>query len=57
MGKIRGYRSECQRLILSVKYELGLDESGKRIVDRSSHTTIIRRIGARKKGEETSAKK
>jgi len=43
--------------ILSVKYELGLDESGKRIVDRSSHTTVIRRIGARKEGEETSAKK
>ncbi len=43
--------------ILSVKYELGLDERGKRIVDRSSHTTIIRRIGARKEGEETSVKK
>ena len=43
--------------ILSVKYEPGLDESGKRIVDRSSHTTIIRRVGPRKEGEEISMKK
>lgn len=36
--------------VLSVKYELGLDESGKRIVDRGSHNTVIRSVGRRKVG-------
>lgn len=43
--------------ILSVKYELGLDVNGKRIVDRSSHTTIIRSVGPRKEGETQQASK
>lgn len=36
--------------VLSVKYELGVDVAGKRIVDRSSHNTVIRSIGVRKDG-------
>jgi hypothetical protein len=36
--------------VLSVKYELGVDEAGKRRVDRSSHSTVIRTICKRKNG-------
>jgi hypothetical protein len=30
--------------ILSVRYELGVDEEGRRVVDRSSHNTLIRSV-------------
>jgi len=43
--------------ILSVKYELGLDSNGKRVVDRSTHTTIIRSVGPRKDGDTQQAAK
>jgi hypothetical protein len=39
--------------VLSVKYELGVDASGKRRVDRGSHSTVIRSVARRKTGTST----
>jgi hypothetical protein len=39
--------------VLSVKYELGVDASGKRRVDPGSHSTVIRSVARRKTGTST----